>query len=110
MAQTEETFLNEGIQIIWVLVQDRSFRSGTAVRCRSTFNQFGSDKGLCVGDDESRPINIFDDSPFARGRGIDLVVRRRDMKVLFATGHGTPSGNTNLTGTQLLNEIRQLPI
>ena len=109
VAQVEEQIIAEGTQLIWVMTEDASRRPGTAENCRSFLANRGSDNGICVGDSETMPAAyVFRDSPFAAGRGIDLVVRRSDMRVLFASDHGTPSGNDNLTGTQLLNELRTL--
>ena len=49
---------------------------------------------------------VFDNSPFAVGRGFDILVRRSDMRILWVSTHGTPTGNDNLTGQQVLEEIR----
>ena len=105
----EEQIAAEGIQIIWVLEQDRQFRAGTAESCRSFFTQAGSDLGICVGDGETMPTpGVFDDSGFAIARGFDMLVRRSDMRILYTSNHGTPNGNQNLTGAQLLAEIRRV--
>ena len=107
MAQVEEDIIAAGAQLIWVLEQDRAFVDGTAESCRSFMNGSGSDNGLCVGDGETMPVpGTFDDSPFAIGRGIDMIVQRSTMKILWAVGHGTPAGNANLTGEQVLEVVR----
>jgi hypothetical protein len=109
VAQIEESFLAENIEIIWVLEQDTSFQGGTAQSCRTFMNGRGSDKGWCVGDGETMPVaGVFDDSPFSISRGFDILVDRATMKILFASSHGTPSGNENLSGQELLDEVRRV--
>ena len=107
MAQVEEDIIAAGARIIWVLEQTRTGEAGTAQTCREAFDGYGSDKGLCVGDGQTMPNpGTFDDSPFAMGRAIDLIVRRSDMRLVFEAAHGTPRGNENLTGEEVLAEIR----
>src|SRR5262245_54755422 len=102
-------FLAENIQIIWVLEQDTSFNAGTAESCRNWVNSRGSDKGWCVGDGQTMPnAGTFDASPFAIGRGFDILVDRSTMEILYETSHGTPAGNENLTGEELLAAVRQV--
>ena len=109
MAQVEEQIINEGTQLIWVMTEFSDGTPGTADNCRDFMANRGSNNGLCVGDSETMPTAfVFRASPFALGRGIDLVVRRSDMKVVFASDHGTPTGNQNLTGAQLLEALRAL--
>lgn len=105
--QVEDDIIGEGVQIIWVLEYTSLFVPGTASACRSYVDSEGSEVGLCAGDNETQPTAmVFDDSPFSVGRGIDMLVRRADMEVVFAAAHGTPSGNENYTGTELLNIIQ----
>ena len=105
----EEAILAERTQIIWVLEEDTSFVAGTAASCRSFVVSKGSDQGLCVGDGQTEPTaGVFDASGFALGRGFDIIVRRSDMRILFSTSHGTPRGNDNLTGAELLAELRRI--
>ena len=107
MAQEEENIIAEGVQIVWVLEFDQSFVAGTALSCRSFVDSEGSDKGLCAGDGETEPTpGIFDASPFSEGRGIDMLVRRADMEIVFTAAHGTPGGNDNYTGQELLGFIQ----
>lgn len=109
MAQVEEDILAAGAAIIWVLEEDTRSRPGTAESCRSTFDGYGSDKGLCVGDGQTSPSpGTFDRSPFSVRRGIDLIVRRSDMHIVFEASHGTPAGNDNLTGADILAEVRRV--
>lgn len=109
MATVEEDIIAAGAAIIWVLEHNTRNEDGTAVECRQTFDGYGSDKGLCVGDGESTPrTRVFDTSPFSRQRGIDLIVRRSDMHVVFEAPHGTPSRDTQLTGPELLQEVRNV--
>ena len=109
MAEVEEDILEEGAAIIWVLERDQTFQEGTAELCRETMNRLGSDKGWCVGDYETVPTpGTFDESPFSERRGFDILVERESMKVVFSTSHGTPDGNENIDGEELLEVIRGL--
>jgi hypothetical protein len=109
MAQIEEQFLAEGVEIIWVQEEDTSFQAGTATGCRTFMNQRGSDKGWCVGDGQTMPNpGVFDDSMFAVARGFDMLVDRATMTILYTTSHGTPNGNDNLTGPEVLAEVRRI--
>jgi hypothetical protein len=108
VAQVEEQIIAAGAQVIWVLEQDGSFNAGTADACRRFVDSQGSDAGWCVGDGETEPMpGVWDDSPFARGRGTDVLVRRSDMRIVWTSNHGTPRGNENLTGEQVLEEVRR---
>ncbi len=113
MAQVEEQFVAAGAQIIWVLQQDSSVQQGTAMSCRDFMNANprNSDAGWCVGDGETTgqmtpSDRTWTDSPLALGRGYDLIVSRRDMVIRDAPTHGTPSGNENLTGAELLARVQ----
>ncbi len=65
--------------------------------------------GWCVGDDQTQPVaGTFDDSPFSEFRGFDIIVPRSTMVVEFSTSHGTPSGNDNITGEELLVEVEAI--
>tara|TARA_Y100001934_G_C11720679_1_gene481109 strand:+ start:210 stop:557 length:348 start_codon:yes stop_codon:yes gene_type:complete len=108
VAQSEEAIIAEGVQIVWVLEKDSSNQPGTAFTCKQFVESEGSDKGLCVGDGETQPTaGTFDQSPFAVGRGFDMLVRRSNMEIVFASSHGSPGGNDNLTGAELLSVIQQ---
>lgn len=109
VAQLEEDIIAEGAEIIWVLEQSQSFSPGTAALCRDFMDGRGSDKGWCVGDSETQPTpGAWDSSPFASGRGIDVIVTRSDMVVRFVADHGTPTGNDNLSGQAILDAVRQV--
>lgn len=109
MAQLEEQIIALGIQLVWVLQETTSFAAGNATQCRDYVRQRGSDKGLCVGDGQTMPTaRVFDSSPFTVRRGFDMLVRKSDMTILYATSHGTPGGNDNKTGAELLAEIRRI--
>jgi hypothetical protein len=111
VAQEEDNIIAEGVQVIWVLEFNQSFVPGTALDCRNFVDGQGSDKGLCAGDGETQPTaGIFDSSPFSVGRGIDMLVRRADMEIVFAAAHGTPGGNDNYTGQELLGFIQMQKI
>ena len=103
----EDNILAEGAQIIWVLEADTSLSPGTAIACRNYVDGKGSEKGICVGDGETAPFaGIFDDSPFSVGRGFDMIVRRSDMEIVFASSHGSPGGNDNYSGADLWTFIQ----
>ncbi|MEM7676028.1 MAG: hypothetical protein AAF449_08495 [Myxococcota bacterium] len=107
MAQVEEDILAEGAQIIWVLQADSRFQPGTAQGCRQFMLSRNSDQGICVGDGQTEPMaGVFDNSPFARSRGFDVLMRRSEMRVLWVSTHGTTSGNDNLSGQEVLEIIR----
>ncbi len=109
MAQVEEDILAEGVQIIWVLEANRQAQAGTAVGCRGFMDGSGSDKGICVGDGQTMPTaRAWDMSDVAIRRGFDLLVRRNEMQVLWTSTHGTPGGNENLTGADVLAEVRRI--
>ncbi|MEE2830661.1 MAG: hypothetical protein VX498_15850 [Myxococcota bacterium] len=62
-----------------------------------------------MGDGETEPeAGTFDDSPFSIGRGFDMIVHRQDMRVVFTTSHGTPAGNLNPSGEEILDAVREL--
>jgi hypothetical protein len=108
VAQVEEQIISEGAAIIWVLQQSSGVQPGTAELCRDFMDGRGSDNGYCVGDSESSPITyLFRDAPFSNGRGVDVIVRRSDMRVVFDAGHGTTGGNENLDGNGILAAVSQ---
>lgn len=96
-----------------MLQQTSGFDQGTATTCREFIegNPRNSDAGWCVGDGQTMGQSTPSDrtwtsSPIAIGRGYDLIVSRRDMVVRDAPTHGTPSGNDNLTGPELLARVQ----
>ena len=98
-----------GAQIVWVLEQGPQFQDGTAVECEEVMQELGATQGWCVGDDETQPVaDVFDDSPFAEGRGFDFIVPRSTMRIEYVTTHGTPSGNDNLTGDDILAAVQEV--
>ncbi len=107
MATVDDEIEAAGARIVWVLQQDSRGRAGTAESCYETMRGFGADRGICVGDGETAPTaGVFDDSPFAIGRGFDLIVPRDTMVIDYVTTHGTPSGNENLDGEEILAKVR----
>ena len=96
-----------GVEIIWVLEADNRQVPGTAERCMEIMDDLGDPQvGWCVGDGQTLPIaQAFDDSDFSIGRGFDMIVPRDSMVVEFSSSHGSPGGNENLTGEELLAEI-----
>jgi hypothetical protein len=111
VAQVEEDFIAAGAQIIWVLTETMSFEGGTATNCRAFLNSRMSDQGWCVGDSQTEGQTVpsdttWADSPFAIGRGYDVIVSRRDMRIRDVATHGTPLGNDNLTGPELLARVQ----
>ena len=92
-----------------MLEQNQIGQPGTAEDCRSFMDARGSSAGWCVGDSETSPEpGAWDDSPFSVGRGFDIVVPRSTMTVEFTTNHGTPNGNENLDGDDVLQAVRDV--
>ena len=104
--QVEQDILALGAQIIWVLEANSFLQPGTAEECRNFMDAQGSETGWCVGDGQTIPTpGTFDNSPFSQGRGFDIIVPRSTMEIVYSTNHGTPGGNENITGEELLAEI-----
>lgn len=75
--------------------------------CRSWMDFMGSTSGICVGDSQTQPVpGTFDNSPFSVARGFDMIVVRETMEIVFIASHGTPSGNDNLDGADILAEVQ----
>lgn len=107
VAEVEEQIEAEGVAIVWVIEQIDFFTDGSVTHCAEFTGAIGSDAGWCVGDGETQPTpGAFDDSPFSEGRGFDILVDRATMEIVLTTNHGTPTGNENITGTELLTQIR----
>lgn len=95
-----------GIEIIWVLEYTVGSVGGTADNCYDFFDTAGATEGWCVGDSQTMPTPYtFDDSPFAIGRGFDMLVHRDTMQIVWESNHGTPAGNENLTASEILAEL-----
>jgi len=89
-----------------VLEQTALGGSPTAADCRSTVDFLGSDDGWCLGDGQTVPTpGTFDNSPFSILRGFDMIVQRDTMEIVYVTTHGTPAGNENLTGEDILAAV-----
>ncbi len=109
MAEVEQQIADEGAQIIWVLEQDTMRNPGTAEGCREFMDFHGSSVGWCVGDAQTMPTaGSFDESPFSVGRGFDIIVPRGSMEIVYTTNHGTPSGNENPSGEDVLNAVKDV--
>ncbi|MFT4627243.1 MAG: hypothetical protein ACI8PZ_005925 [Myxococcota bacterium] len=107
VTDVQDDLIDAGAQIIWVLEQGQSFEDGTANNCFDTMERFGATQGWCVGDDQTKPdADVWDESEFSVGRGFDLIVPRSTMQIVYTTSHGTPNGNENLTGADVLAEVR----
>lgn len=109
MASLESEIVDAGAEIVWVLEQDNLFGDGTAESCMAVMDGLGSDdKGWCVGDDELMPTDsLFDESELAEGRGFDVVVERSSMRIVWVSTHGTPSGNDNEDGADVLAAVQE---
>jgi len=107
VAAIDDDFHAAGAEIIWVLEQGPVFEDGTAATCYDTMLTLGADQGWCVGDDETDApyADAFDTSPFSVYRGFEIIVRRSTMTIEFASSHGSPYGNDNLTAQELLAEV-----
>lgn len=108
MAEYDDQIEAAGAAIVWVLEEDTRRGAGTAESCRDAFRGYGADRGICVGDGETAPLaGAFDDSPFAIGRGFDLIVPRDTMVIEYISTHGTPSGNENADGQEILDAVKR---
>lgn len=105
----EEDILEAGAEIVWVLEYDTGFNAGTAESCRTFVDGNGSNQGWCVGDGQTEPeAGVWDTSPFSVGRGFDIIVDRQTMVIGWESSHGTPSGNENPTGEDVLEQVRAI--
>ena len=103
----EADIINAGAEIIWVMEQTPTLQPGTADNCRSWLDFIGSTDGTCVGDSQTQPVpGTFDNSPFSIARGFDIIVVRETMEIVWVTTHGTPSGNENIAGADVLAEVQ----
>lgn len=109
MARSQSDIVEAGAEIIWVLEQTPFFEPGTAERCLVDMGEnYGAETGWCVGDGETLPAaGTFDTSPFSVQRGFDMIVDRETMVILYSTSHGSRDGNENLTGEDILAEVRR---
>ena len=108
MADVEQQIAAEGAEIIWVLEQDTQGDPGTPEACRGFKQYHGTAGGWGVGDDQTLPFaGTFDESPFSQGRGFDIIVPRSSMEIVYTTNHGTPAGNENLSGEEVLDAVRE---
>lgn len=111
MAARAQDIEEAGAGIVWVLERSASSAPGTAERCVDFMTDplIGADRGWCVGDSQTEPLaGEFDDSPFSVGRGFDLVVPRDTMVIEATSSHGTPSGNENLDGADILALVEEV--
>ena len=109
MVEVQDEIRDAGAEIIWVLEQSPIFAPGTADLCVEFFEGAGATTGWCVGDAETLPdAGTFDESPFSEARGFDMIVPRRSMEIVYTTSHGTPSGNENPSGADVLAELQDI--
>ena len=109
MANVAKDLNDAGAEIIWVLEQGPRFEDGTAVECARTMDDLGATRGWCVGDDQTQPNpDVFDESAFSVARGFDMIVPRSTMQIVYSTSHGTPSGNENPSGEDVLAEVQRV--
>lgn len=111
VAQSANDIEAAGAGILWVLEQSAGNEPGTAARCVEfmTDEAVGAPTGWCVGDSQTLPeAGEFDDSPFSRGRGFDIIVPTATMVIEEATDHGTPAGNENLEGPDILRLVEEV--
>ncbi len=108
VAEVEDDIRAAGAEIIWVLEADVDGTPGTSELCYE-FMRSEASTGWCVGDAETLPdAGEFVDSPFSQGRGFDIVVPRATMTIEYSTNHGTPSGNDNPTGAELVEAVESV--
>ncbi|MEZ4236857.1 MAG: hypothetical protein R3F59_12025 [Myxococcota bacterium] len=110
MADYDDDILAEGTQIIWVLEADAHQTPGTADLCMEVMDELGDpNEGWCVGDAQTEPTpGTFDDSPFSLYRGFDMIVPRSTMEILWTSSHGSPAGNDNLDGKDILQAVQDV--
>ena len=110
MAAIDDDFIAAGAEIIWILEQGPFFEDGTADNCLDVLTSVGADQGWCVGDDETDDpyADVWDDSPFAVDRGVDIIVRRSTMTIEWVASHGSPGGNDNVSAADLLAEVEAI--
>ena len=107
--QVEQQIIDAGAEIIWVLEADSFLQPGTAQGCRDFVDSKGSNAGWCVGDGATIPTpGTFDNSPFSISRGFDMILPRETMVIEYTTSHGTPNGNENITGEELLAVVQMI--
>ncbi|MCA9567888.1 MAG: hypothetical protein KC656_08600 [Myxococcales bacterium] len=109
MVGVADDIVAAGAEIIWVMERTASNAPGTAVNCQTFMSTVGggTDKGWCVGDSETLPTAYtFDNSPFSLYRGFDMIVTKNDMVIQFSSSHGSPAGNENMTGAEMLAEVQ----
>lgn len=99
-----------GARILWVLEEDVSGAPGTAASCDASMTELGvGPVGWCVGDGQTEPVpGTFDDSPFSVDRGFDMIVVRQTMQIVWSSSHGSPAGNDNPSGDEVLDRVRQV--
>lgn len=104
----EDEIVAAGAEIVWVLEQDSTGTDGTVESCMTVMDALGSeDQGWCVGDAQTQPVaGAFDDSPFSVYRGFDMIVPRSTMEIVWTSSHGSPSGNENLEGPEVLQAVQ----
>lgn len=108
MADHEDELLAAGAEILWILEADSHGTPGTMDLCSSTMDDLGSAAGWCLGDAQTQPVaRVFDESPFSVDRGFDMIVSRQTMEILWVSSHGSPSGNENLDGLEVVNAVEQ---
>ena len=110
MAEVADDIVAAGAQIVWVLEETSGGVPGTADLCMDAMDVLGDpSQGWCVGDAETEPEpGVFDDSPFSVYRGFDMILPRTTMEILWTTSHGTPAGNENLEGDEVLAAVEQV--
>ncbi len=107
MAEEEQTILDAGAQIVWVLEADPAQEPGTMETCVEVMGELGATQGWCVGDGQTMPTpGVFDNSPFSVDRGFDMVVTVEAMEILWVSSHGSPSGNDNLDANDVVDAVQ----
>lgn len=110
MAELDDEIRDAGAAILWVLEADSGGTAGTADLCGEVMDVLGDpDQGWCVGDAQTEPApGTFDQSPFSVYRGFDMIVPRDTMEILWTSSHGTPAGNDNIDGQDVLDAVREI--
>lgn len=106
MRDLEAEYIAAGAQVIWMLQETTGFQPATSAQTHEFYeSSIASDVGLRVGDAETQPIaGAFENSPFIdTDRGFVMIVRKRDMKIVYENTHGN---ERTLNGQTLLDAVR----
>jgi len=106
--QIEDQYIAEGAQVIWMLQTPANFQTADGVAAQDyAEDTVNSDVGIRVGDDDTLPnAGAFRDSSFiTSNRGFVMIVRKRDMQIVFEE---TTGNAREISAEELLDEVRNV--